>query len=154
METVLKSFAVYAVILVLTRISGRRTLSQATPFDVVLVFLIAGSAQNVLLGNDGSLTNAFLVIITLILVNVVFSYVKLRFPFLSSLIEGAPTILIQEGHVKGGAMRRARVSTEDVLEAARLSQGLSDMAQIRFAVLETSGAISIIPFPPKPSSLT
>ena len=147
METVLKAFAVYLAILVLTRISGRRTLSQATPFDVVLVFLIAGSAQNALLGTDGSLTNAFLVIVSLILVNVLFSYVKLRSPFLSSLIEGAPTVLIREGKVQDD-MRLARVSTEDVLESARLSQGISELSQIRFAVLETSGAISIIPFPP------
>ena len=148
METVLKAFAIYGVILVLTRLSGRRTLSQATPFDVILVLLIAESAQSALVGSDGSLTNAILLIGTLILADVVLSHLKLRVPLLSLLIEGAPTILIHEGQPRDAVMQRARVSANDILEAARLSQGISDMPQIRFAVLETSGAISIIPFPP------
>jgi uncharacterized membrane protein YcaP (DUF421 family) len=148
METVLKAVAVYAIILVLTRLSGRRTLSQATPFDVVLLFLIANSAQTALLGPDGSLTNAALIIGTLVLVNVILTYLKLKIPFLSLLIEGAPTVLIHEGQSRHTAMQRARISAADILEAARLSQGMSHLDQIRFAVLETSGAISIIPFPP------
>lgn len=146
METVVKAVVIYTVILVLTRLCGRRTLSQATPFDVVLVLLIAESAQNVLVGSDGSLTNAVLIIITLILVDVGLSYLKLKVPFLSLLIEGAPTILIHEGRSRPDAMQHARISRADILEAARLTQGMSDIDQIRFAVLETSGAISIIPY--------
>jgi uncharacterized membrane protein YcaP (DUF421 family) len=147
METVLNTLFVYAAILILTRLSGRRTLSQATPFDVVLVLLIAQSAQNLLVGSDGSFTNALVVIGTLILADVGLSYLKLNFRILSFLIEGAPTILIHEGKARSDTMQRARISSADILEAARLSQGMSDLDQIRFAVLETSGAISIIPFP-------
>lgn len=152
METVLKAFVIYAAIFILTRLSGRRTLSQATPFDVVLVLLIAESAQNALVGSDGSLTNAVLVIGALILIDVVLSYLKIKVPFLSLLIEGAPTILIHEGQARDDAIQRARVSSKDILEAARLTQGMSDLDQIRFAVLETSGAISIIPFSPEPQA--
>lgn len=154
METVVKAFVLYTAILIMTRLCGRRTLSQATPFDVVLVLLIAESAQNALVGSDGSLTNAVLVIATLILLDVVLSYLKLRVPFLSLLIEGAPTILIHEGLSRKDAMHRSRVSRADILEAARLSQGMSDVGQIRFAVLETSGAISIIPYPAEKQTQT
>ncbi len=152
MESVLKALAIYGVIFFLTRISGRRTLSQATPFDVVLVLLIAEAAQSALVGSDGSLTNAVLIIATLILTDVLLSFLKVRAPSLALLIEGAPTILIHEGQLRRDAIRRARVSTEDILEAARRSLGLSDLGDIRFAVLETSGVISVIPFAQTPSA--
>ncbi len=147
METIIKALAIYAVVLFYTRICGRRTLSQATPFDVVLLLLIAESAQNALLGADASLTNMVLVIGTLVLLDVLLSYLKLRVPIVSLLSEGAPTVLIRDGRILTDEMTSSRVSIEDILEAARQAHGLLNMAQIRFAILETSGSISIIPYP-------
>jgi uncharacterized membrane protein YcaP (DUF421 family) len=147
METVIKAFAVFVVVLVFTRITGRRTLSQATPFDVVLLLLIAEAGQNVMIGSDGSLTNTILVIGTLVLLDVVMSYLKLRVRTISLLIEGSPTVLIRDGQVLADVIKRARVSTDDILEAARQTQGVSNLLRVRFAILETSGAISIIPYP-------
>lgn len=147
METVFKTFVIFFGVLIFTRISGRRALSQATPFDVVLLLLIAASAEKALLGEDASLTNAALVTGTLVLLNVLLSYLKLRVPIVSLMFEGAPTVLVREGRILTGEMTMARVSTEDILEAARQTQGLLNMKQIRFAILETSGAISVIPYP-------
>ena len=78
MDTVIRALAVYAAILIMTRISGRRTLSQVTVFDLVLVLLIAETAQNALVGQDGSLTNAIVLMATLILTDVVLSLAKSR----------------------------------------------------------------------------
>ena len=145
MDTVIRALAVYAAILIMTRISGRRTLSQVTVFDFVLVLLIAETAQNALVGQDGSLTNAVVLMATLILTDVVLSLAKSRVRWMNLLIDGAPTVLIRAGTVDEDAMRRSRVDLGDILQSARMQHGLARLDQISDAVLETSGTISIIP---------
>lgn len=145
METVLRALAIYAAILIMTRISGRRTLSQVTVFDFVLVLLIAETAQNALVGDDGSMTNAVLLIATLILTDVLLSLAKSKAHWLNLMIDGAPTVLVRNGEIEHTAMRRARVSVDDILQCARTQHGLSRMEDVSDAVLETSGTISIIP---------
>lgn len=145
METVLSALAVYAILLVMTRISGRRTLSEVTVFDFVLVLLIADTAQSAMVGLDGSFTNAIVLIATLILTNVLLSLAKFRARWLELIIDGAPTILMRDGALLDSAMQRARVTMDDILQSARMQHGLSHLSQISWAVLETSGTISIIP---------
>ncbi|KIX18074.1 DUF421 domain-containing protein [Paracoccus sp. 228] len=145
MDSVVRGVAVYAVLLLVTRLSGRRTLAQVTPFDFVLLLIIAETTQQALLGDDFSIMNAFILIVTLFSVDISLAYVKGRSHKLSLWLDGAPTVLISRGKIDGEAMRRARISVEDVLEAARQQQGLKTLDQIDFAVLEVSGGISIIP---------
>ncbi|MDH2327213.1 DUF421 domain-containing protein [Cereibacter sp. SYSU M97828] len=145
MDSVIRGIAVYFVLLTVTRLSGRRTLAQATPFDFVLLLIIAETTQQALLGDDFSITNAFILILTLFVTDVLLAYAKGWSPRLALWLDGAPTVLISCGKIDAHAMRRARVSVEDVLEAARQQQGLATLAQIDAAVLEASGAISIIP---------
>jgi uncharacterized membrane protein YcaP (DUF421 family) len=145
METVFRALAIYGVILIMTRISGRRTLSDVTVFDFVLVLLIAETAQNALIGTDGSLTNTIVLIATLILTDVVLSLAKSRANWLNLIIDGAPTVLIRGGQLEREAMRMSRVSVEDILQCARMQHGLANLSEVSDAVLETSGTISIIP---------
>lgn len=145
MDTVVRAFAIYAVLLVLFRISGRRTLSQMTTFDFVLLLIIGGATQQALLGEDFSLTNAFLVIVTLLSVDIGLSLVKARLPRLEKLIDGVPMIIVENGRPLHDRMRKSRVDESDVLEAARQLQGLERLDQIKFAVVEVSGGITIIP---------
>lgn len=145
MDTILRAVAIYAAVLFLTRISGRRTLSQVTVFDFVLVLLIAETAQNALVGQDGSMTNALVLIATLILTDVIMSLGKSRSRWIDLLIDGAPTVLVRGGIVDHLAMRRSRVSVDDVLQCARMQHGLSRIEDVSEAVLETSGTISILP---------
>lgn len=145
METVLRALAIYALVLIMTRMSGRRTLAQVTVFDLVLVLLLAETAQNALVGDDPSLVNVMLLMATLIMADVGLSVAKARSAWLHRMIDGVPTVLVRGGHIDPDAMRRARVSREDILEAARLQQGLRRMEEIDIAVLETCGAISIVP---------
>lgn len=145
METVFRALAIYGVILIMTRISGRRTLSDVTVFDFVLVLLIAETAQNALIGTDGSLTNTIVLIATLILTDVVLSLAKSRASWLNLIIDGAPTVLIRGGQLEQEAMRMSRVSVEDILQCARMQHGLANLSEVSDAVLETSGTISIIP---------
>jgi uncharacterized membrane protein YcaP (DUF421 family) len=145
MESVLRGASIYFVLMVVLRFSGRRTLSQMTPFDFVLVLIVAETTQQALLGDDFSIVNAVILILTLFSIDILLSHVKQGLPWVGRWIDGAPTVLISDGRLDVEAMGRARVDLTDVLEAARAQQGLERLDEIRFAVLEIGGSISIIP---------
>ncbi len=115
-----------------------------TPFDLVLLLIIAETTQQALLGDDFSITNAFVLIVTLFGIDIALSYLKKGHSGLGLVIDGTPTILMSHGQPDDRALRRARVSIDDVLKAARIQQGLEKQDQIKFAVLEASGEISIV----------
>lgn len=145
MEPVLRAATVYAVLMLLFRIAGRRTLAEVSTFDLVLVLIISEATQNALIGQDFSLTAAFLVIGTLILLDVFFTYLFNRFRGLDNAVNGLPLVVVADGEPLWDRIRTARIDTADILEAARLLRGLERMEQIQYAVLERSGGISIIP---------
>lgn len=147
MDTVLRGLTVYIVLLVILRLSGRRSLSQITAFDFVLLLIIAETTQQALLGDDFSVTNAVILIVTLFLVDVLFNIAKRRAGLISLLIDGAPTVLMSRGALRHDALRRSRVTVEEILKSAREQHGLERLSQIRAAVLETDGKVSIIPKP-------
>ena len=145
MDSVLRAAAIYLFLLVLFRIAGKRTLSDVTTFDFVLLLIIGEATQQALLGEDFSLTNAFLTILTLIGIDIVLSLWQQRWPSLEKWLEGTPLVIVEHGQPLRERMQRVRVSEEDILTAARERQGLARMDQIQYAVLERSGGISIIP---------
>jgi uncharacterized membrane protein YcaP (DUF421 family) len=145
MESVARGIAVYFVLLFVLRLSGRRTVGQMTPFDFVLLLIIAETTQQALLGDDFSIVNATTLILTLFSVDIVLSYFKQWSPKIALLLDGTPTVLIADGEIDDHALRRARVSIDDILVAAREQQGLARLEEIKFAVLEADGGISIIP---------
>ena len=145
MDAVLRSAAVYAFVLVVFRISGRRTLAQMTPFDFVLLLIIGEATQQALLGDDFSVTNAFIVIASLVSIDIGLSLLKEHIPSLGKALDGVPTVLVEDGKPLRERMKMARVDEYDILEAARQSQGLERMDQIKYAVLEVGGSISIVP---------
>lgn len=145
MDAVLRAAAIYVVLLLAFRIAGRRTLAEMTPFDLVLVFIIGEATQQALLGQDFSVTNAVLVIVTLLFLDIVMSLAKERSGTFEKLIDGVPTIIVADGWPLTERMRRARVDEADVMEAARRLHGIERWDQIKYAVLEVSGGISVIP---------
>jgi uncharacterized membrane protein YcaP (DUF421 family) len=145
MDSVIKSLVVYFVLWLVIRSSGRRTLAQLTVFDFILFLIIGGAASRALMGQDYSLTHAFLVIATFVITDVAVSFVERDVPSVTKILRGVPTIVVQNGRVLRGRLRRARLTEEDVLEAARHLHGLETMDEIKFAIFEASGEISIIP---------
>ena len=145
MNIVIRSIAVYLVLLTLLRISGRRTLSKMTNFDFVLLLIIGSVAKHAVIKNEYSFTATMIVIVTFIVLNVAFSMLKLKFRRLSRWIDGQPMVLVEDGKPLTDLMEKARVTEDDILSEARRMQGLQRMDQIRFAVLEVTGKISIIP---------
>ena len=145
MDAVLRAVVVYGFLLVIFRIAGERTLSSMTTFDFVLLLVIAEATQQALIGDDFSVTTSLIVITTLVGVDIGISLVKDRWPLLHKIVEGVPLIIVEDGKPLADRMRRARVDESDVLQAAREHQGLEHMDEIKFAVLERTGEISIVP---------
>jgi uncharacterized membrane protein YcaP (DUF421 family) len=144
-DSVLRAAAIYLILMVIFRISGKRSLAQITTFDFVLLLIIGEATQQALLGDNFSLTNAFVVIVTLIGVDIGLSLLKPHVPALERWLDGLPLVIVEDGKPLKERMDKARVDESDVLTAARELQGLERMDQIKYAVLERSGGISIIP---------
>jgi uncharacterized membrane protein YcaP (DUF421 family) len=145
MDSVLRGLGIYLILLVFFRFTGKRSLSQITTFDFVLLLIIGEATQQALLGENFSLTNALLVIVTLLFTDIALSLVKQRSKTVEKLMDSVPTLLVENGKPIKEHMERSRVDEEDILEAARETQGLERMEQIKYAVLERAGRISIIP---------
>lgn len=145
MDSVIKAAIVFFVLWAILRISGRRTLGEMTAFDFVLFMIIGGSTQRAITGQDYSLTNALLLVATFIVIDIALSFVELRSPFMRRVFNGMPMILVENGVVMTARMRRARITEDNILEAARKLQGLERIDQIKFAILEATGVIAIVP---------
>ncbi|MDG5750308.1 DUF421 domain-containing protein [Qipengyuania sp. XHP0211] len=145
MDSVIRGAMIYLIMLVILRISGRRTMAQATPFDFVLLLIVAETTQQALLGDDFSMTNAAVLIVTLFGIDIGLSYVKRWVPWIGDLLDGRPTLLVCNGEIDKRALRKARIDISDLLVAARKQHGIESMAQVKHAVLETDSGISIIP---------
>lgn len=145
MDSVLRAAAMYLALMVLFKIAGRRSLAELTTFDFVLLMIIGEATQQALLGDDFSLTNSVLVIVTLIAIDVGLSLLKQRSEWVSKFIDGGPTIIVENGKLLSERLRHARLVEADVMEAARSSQGIETIDQIKFAILERNGKISVIP---------
>jgi uncharacterized membrane protein YcaP (DUF421 family) len=147
MDSVLRAAAIYVILLIIFRISGKRSLAQITTFDFVLLLIIGEATQQALLGNDFSLINAFMVIVTLIGLDIGLSLLKQHSKRLELWMDDTPLVIVEDGRPLKERMDKARVDESDVLTAARELQGLERMDQIKYAVLERSGGVSIIPKP-------
>jgi uncharacterized membrane protein YcaP (DUF421 family) len=145
MESVLRGAAIFFFLLLVFRITGKRALSQATTFDFVLLLIIAETTQQALLGQDFSLTGGVILIVTLLVLDWALSLVKMRLPLADKVIEDRPLVIVEDGRALEERMRREHVDEDDVLEAARRLQGLERLDQVKYAVLERSGGITIIP---------
>lgn len=147
MNVVIRVLAVYVFLLIVLRFAGKRSLAQMTMFDFVLLLILSETTQQALVGNDYSLTNAFLAILLLVSAEIGLSLLKHHVPALQKWLDGTPTIIVQNGKVLKERTDWSRIDEEDILAAARESHGLERMDQIKYAILETSGTISIIPKP-------
>ena len=143
MEPILRTFAIYAFLMVVFRISGKRTLKDITIFDFVLLLVISEGVQQALTSDDFSTLNAWVIIATFVSLDIGMSLLKRRFRWLDRILDGAPLIIVRNGVPLEERMARERIDMDEVLEAARQA-GLERLAQIKYAVLERNGSISII----------
>ena len=146
MDLVIRGAVMYAVLFVLMRLSGNRQFSQLTAFDAVLIIIISEATQQAMIGDqDFSITAAFILICTLIGLDIGISLVKRYWPAADLVMEGVPVLLLDDGKLLEEIMRRERVDVDDILTSAREIHGIEGLDGIRYAILERNGTISIIP---------
>lgn len=145
MNPVVRGLAVYLFVFVVFRILGKRSLAEITTFDFVLLLIISETTTDALIGEDYSLVACFIMVGTLITVDYTFTLLKDKSRWFRVTSEGAPLVIVTDGHALKKRMEKAKVDEEDVLESARVLHGLERMDQIKYAVLEKDGTISIIP---------
>lgn len=142
-EKILRPLIVYLFLLVAFRFSGKRELGQATLFDFLIVLLISNVVQNAMIGEDNSIGGAFAGVGTLLALSFGLNRLTARSRKARRLLEGSPTLLVHDGRILAEPMRKESVSRNDLLTALR-EQGIASVAEVRYAVLELDGQISVI----------
>ena len=145
MNSVLRAVLVYVFVLLMFRISGKRTLSQITTFDFVLLLIISEATQQALLGDDFSIINALVVIGTLIVLDLTLSKIETAWPSFGRAMGSLPVILVEDGKLLEARAKREGVTLSEILEAGREKHGLERLEQFKYAILERHGGISVIP---------
>ena len=145
MESVLRAAAVYLFVLVVFRISGKRSMSQITTFDFILLLIIGEATQQALLGDDFSVANACVTIATLMTRELGFSKAEGRWPSFGRVVGSLPVIVVEDGKLIDSAAKQEGVTAAEILEAGREKHGLERMDQVKYAILERHGGISVVP---------
>lgn len=143
MDVVLRAAIAFFFIFLLTRVVGRRELSSLQPFDLILLIVLGDLAQQGITQSDYSVTGIVIAGGTMALLTVAVSYASFRFPRLRPMLDGEPVVIVRDGQPVESSLRRERLTVAEVEAAARLQQ-IASLAEVRWAVLETSGSISFI----------
>ena len=145
MDAVLRAAIVYLFVFVLLRLTGRRTMGEMDSFDFVLLLIIGEATQQAMLGEDYSITHAFLLVLTLVLIDTGMSLLKQRSREAERIVDGVPLALVDDGRPRREFMEKERLVESDVLRAAREQHGLEELSQVKVAFLEADGKITVIP---------
>jgi uncharacterized membrane protein YcaP (DUF421 family) len=144
MDIVLRALVGFCFVLFVTRVVGRRELSSLQPFDLILLVMIGDLVQQGITQNDFSVTGLVLAAGTIAVLTVVVSYSSFKFPRLRPLLDGEPVIVLEKGEPVTKNLDRNRITVDELRAAAR-QEGFATLAEVEWAVLETSGRISFIP---------
>ena len=144
MDVVLHTVGMYLILLLLLALFGKRSLADVTIFDFVILLLVAQVGGEVLLGEQ-SITAATLSVMTLLAMSWVLDVAVFRSKRLDVLVNDSPTLLVEHGRMIPDRARDFQIDEDDILQAARSSQGLERLDQVKYDVLERDGQISIIP---------
>jgi uncharacterized membrane protein YcaP (DUF421 family) len=144
LEIVLRTTIIYLLFLVSLRISGKRQLGQFTLFDIALVLLAANALQPAMTGPDQSIAGGAIIVVTIFSLNRIVAEARLRIPMVQRLLEFEPTIIGRNGKWLKDQMEEQGLDLDDVHAALR-EHGLSRVEQMKLAVLEEDGSISIVP---------
>jgi uncharacterized membrane protein YcaP (DUF421 family) len=144
MDLVLRATAVFFFIYLITRVIGRRELASLEPFDFILLVVTGDLVQQGVTQSDYSVTGAITVISTFAALTVLVSYVNFKFRRLRLALDGQPIVLVMDGRVMEDNLRRERMTRDELEAEARLQQAGS-LDDVKLAVLETGGNISVIP---------
>ena len=144
MDIVIRAAIVFVFIWVLMRVLGRRELSSMEPFDLIMLVVIGDLIQQGVTQQDVSVTGALLAATTIGLLTLTLAWLNYRFPRVRPALEGRPVVLVENGKAIESNLKRERITLDELAAQARLKE-IESISDVRWAVLETSGAISFIP---------
>lgn len=142
-EFIFRGVAVYVFLLVLLRVTGKRQVGQLSPFDLVLLLVLSNAVQNSMNGGDNSLIGGMVSAATLVALNYMIGLITAHSKKLETLIEGRPQVLVHNGQLFEDVMANAQLTHHELQAALRLAGCLS-VEEVRMAVLENNGAISVV----------
>ncbi|MDR3721402.1 MAG: DUF421 domain-containing protein [Candidatus Acidoferrales bacterium] len=142
-EKIVRSLVVYVFLLVLFRLMGKREVAQMTVFDLVVLLVLSNVLQNAMIGPDNSVIGGLIGATTIMAINWVVGRAAYSSKWFERAIEGVPTLLVHGGHMVEPNMRRVSISREELLSNLR-SQGVFCVDDVRAAVLEPSGKLSVL----------
>src|SRR5437016_6499679 len=144
MDIVLRATVAFFFVFLLTRITGRRNLSALEPFDLILIVMLGDLVQQGVTQSDYSVTGLILAAGTVGILSFLVAWSGYHFRRLRPLLEGEPVVVIQNGEVIAGNLKRQRITLEELAAQARLQQ-IASLEDVRWAIIEKSGQISFIP---------
>jgi len=142
-EMVIRAIIVYAALILLIRLTGKRQIGQLSPFDLILLLILSDAVQNSMNGGDESLIGGLITAITLITLNYLMGLAALKNPRLEHMIEGRPQVLVREGKLFKEVMAEARLSDLE-LETALRQHECASIEEVQWAILENNGTISVL----------
>ena len=140
---VLVGFAAYALLVVVIRLSGKRTLSQLNAYDFIVTVALGSTLATILLSSDVSWAEGALALVVLAGLQFVLAFVSSRVPAFRTVITARPAVVLWQGEMCSDALRAARLSESEVRQAVR-SSGRGDVSTVAAVVLETDGTLSVI----------
>jgi len=143
-QFVARAVVVYAFLLVILRFTGRRQVGQLAPFDLVLLLVLSNTVQNAMNAGDNSLTAGLLLATSIIVLNSILALATWRSKRLENLVEGKPQVLIHDGRLNDRVLSRERITHHELMAALRAA-GCAGPDEVRFAIIENNGRISVIP---------
>ncbi len=144
MSVIIRAAIAYLILLLAVRLIGRRMASMMAPFDIVVLFLFGGALMSAVLGDDHSMVAAVSAVFSIGLMHVSISALKQRFEWFGRIVDGTPVIVFEKGEWHQDRMRALRMLESDVMAAVR-QKGLMRLEQVRYAIIERDGKVSIIP---------
>lgn len=142
-EVVLRSVAVYLFILLAIRLFGKKELAQLSVIDLVFILLISNAVQNAMVGSDTSLLGGLVAALALFVTNFIFKKLLFKSQKMSELIQGKSVLLVYEGNLLSENLKSAEITIEEI-EAAAREHGVEQISQVKLAILEVDGNISIV----------
>jgi uncharacterized membrane protein YcaP (DUF421 family) len=143
LRTVVIGVCAYAALLVLLRVSGKRTLSKMNAFDFVVTVALGSTLATVLLSEDTALAKGVVALALLILLQFIITWLSVRSASFSRLVKAEPRFLFRKGEYIRSAMKAERINEGEILQAMR-SQGILGQDQVEAVVLESDGSLSIL----------
>ena len=144
METVIRVAIIYLIIVIGLRVLGKREFSQLSPLELVSLMLIPEIVSQALVGEDFSITNAMIGLMTLFILVFLTSLLMQRFEKVEAAIADTPSVLVRHGKFIEDTLNKERVTPDEVFAEMHIS-GLERLEQVKWAILESDGKISIVP---------